>query len=315
MKLYEKSVKILITPYELAKIKLKNYKEKERKKINKKGINPELKIYIIKRKHKSGFFSNFFFVLGHIIKAEKEGYKIAVDMENYPTLYNEEKKIKNTMNAWEYYFKQPEDIDLKEAYRYKNITISSDKYLFEYVPHYMNDSKNIPDKQMVNQLSSYLDKYIKIDEYIIEEVNNIRNKWWRNILGVHIRGTDMNSAPGHPVPADLNTYFECIDECISQNKIHSIFICTDEVEILNKLKDRYGDLIISTEAQRSSDGRAVHTNENVDRENHKYNMGKEVLIDALLLSKCQHIICGHSNVAYAAILFNKNKYESCIIIE
>lgn len=315
MKLCEKNIKIFSMYCEFAKKIIKNYKEKEKKIANRKGINHQSKIYIIKRKHQAGFFSNFFFVLGHIIKADKEGYKIAVDMENYPTLYSEDGLFNNTMNAWEYYFEQPEGIDLKEAYKYKNIILSSDKYLFENVPHYMNNSKKLPDKEMVDKLDPYLDKYIKVDKSIIDEVSDIRNSWGENALGVHIRGTDMNNAPGHPVPAELNIYFSYLDTCINENDIDNVFVCTDEVEILDKLKNKYGNLIVHTDALRSTDGQAVHKNENVDRKNHKYTMGKEVLIDALLLSKCQHLICGNSNVPYAAILFNKNKYESCIIIE
>lgn len=44
-------------------------------------------------------------------------------------------------------------------------------------------------------------------------------------------------------------------------------------------------------------------------------MGKEVLIDMLVLLLCDYLIYGHSNVAYAALVFNMNRYEDSRLIE
>lgn len=40
-----------------------------------------------------------------------------------------------------------------------------------------------------------------------------------------------------------------------------------------------------------------------DRDLHKYHLGLEVLVDALLLSRCAHLVCGASNVSHAAMYF------------
>ena len=74
-------------------------------------------LYIIRRLGKDGgFFSNWLYVLGHIRYARKKGYIPFVDMANYPTLYNEEYRINNTNNCWEYYFKQPVKMNLQDVY-------------------------------------------------------------------------------------------------------------------------------------------------------------------------------------------------------
>ena len=65
---------------------------------------------------KREFFLNFFFVLGHIIYAEQNGFEQIVDMHHYPTLYNEKQKIDGKRNAWEYYFEQPSDLSVIDGY-------------------------------------------------------------------------------------------------------------------------------------------------------------------------------------------------------
>ena len=49
-------------------------------------------------------------------------------MDNFKTIYNENKKIKNTNNAWEYYFEKLNDFTLEEVYQSQNVFITSDKF-------------------------------------------------------------------------------------------------------------------------------------------------------------------------------------------
>ena len=45
------------------------------------------------------------------------------------------------------------------------------------------------------------------------------------------------------------------------------------------------------------------------RQSHEYKMGEEVIIDMLLLSRCDVLICGPSNVPFIAMIYNNNQYE------
>ena len=66
---------------------------------------PSKKFYVIQRYLGGGMFSNLNYVLHHITKSLQLGCIPIIDMKNFPTKYNEKKKLKNTSNAWEYYFK------------------------------------------------------------------------------------------------------------------------------------------------------------------------------------------------------------------
>ena len=49
-----------------------------------------------------------------------------IDMDNFPTKYNE-KKFKSTSNAWEYYFKPINNFKLEDVYNSKFVIIADGK--------------------------------------------------------------------------------------------------------------------------------------------------------------------------------------------
>ena len=319
LKKYITHSKLLRKPLLLYRVlREKQYKRKNAQVIKTKpfGISPDSTVYIIRRRHQAGFFSNFFFVLGHIVYANQNGWMIAVDMENYPTLYNEDKPVLGTRNAWEYFFEQPSRIELKQAYCFKHQILSSGYYLYENVPYYEGINRVFPTREIVETLSPYIDKHLIIKPQFLDEASAIRHQWDGRVVGVHIRGTDMNHTPNHPVPPLLSQYFTAIDRLLQNSQIDHICLCTDENAILEQMKNRYGDKLVFTNSFRSTDGTSIHKSSNTtQRDNHRYLMGKEVLIDALVLSKCDYLICGHSNVPYAAIVLNRNQYIDVILLE
>ena len=76
--------------------------------------NPNKIFYIINRSPGAGLFSNVTFVLNHLSICKIFNFIPVVDMKNFPTIYNEKKKINNTFNAWLYYFKPVSNYSLKE---------------------------------------------------------------------------------------------------------------------------------------------------------------------------------------------------------
>ena len=90
--------------------------------ISKFGNKNKNKIfYVIKRTPGAGLFSNLSFVLNHIIIAKKFNFTPVVDMENFLTFYNEEKKILSTKNAWEYFFNKISKYSLKDVYKSQTV--------------------------------------------------------------------------------------------------------------------------------------------------------------------------------------------------
>lgn len=159
---------------------------------------------------------------------------------------------------------------------------------------------------------------MKIKPEYTKEAELIFNKFGggKLIVGVHIRGTDMKTAPNHPISPSVEQYILKLQELIDNKGIGKIFLCTDEVQTVNVIKEKFGDMVLCTDSFRSSDGKSIHVGHGDEsRHNNRFLMGKEVLIDTILLSKCDYLCCGHSNVSYAAIVMNQNRYKDIFLIE
>ena len=137
-------------------------------------------------------------------------------------------------------------------------------------------------------------KYLIPLPHIGREVDNFWNKHMagQRWLAVHIRGSDKIVEVSDL--ADVNeSYFPLIDERILQFPDVRIFLLTDSVDITRRMQVRYGDKVIFTASFRSEDDVGVHySNRPGDV------IGRQVLVDSLLGSRCDYFIGnGSSNVS------------------
>jgi len=256
--------------------------------------------YIIRRNPGTGFFSNITFILNHLLIAEKFNFIPIIDMENFKTIYNEIGKIKKTFNAWEYFFEPLTNYNLSDIYKNKKYIITDNKF-YDFFCYNMD--KN-------HEISKQLEK-IKLKP----EISKIINKFDipKNTLAVHFRGTSYKRSPGHPFPATIKQMSTLVDKILLENKYDKIFLSTEEKRYLDYFKEKYSNkLIYLNDVYRSNKNDAFKV---YPRLNHRYKLGREILIETLLLSKCDCFIYICSNVSSAAIAFNKNPKQIRIEIE
>lgn len=281
-------------------------------------LNRNKKIYYIIRRYPkgAGFFSNYICVLSHMAYAREMKYTPVVDMEKYPTLYSEKKMIKGTKNAWEYYFCQADGSTIKEAYKSKNY-ILSESGLKEEGMHYFTGVYFFPLEDGV-EFYYNLCRQIKIEKTLEEELENESRRMMLKggkTLGVHVRGTDMSSGKyksNHPQSLSAYDYIEMARRFLMEDdEIERIFLATDEESTEKAFKEHFGDKVYTSDAYRAigSTGVGIHYDGECQRENHHYLLGKEVVRDAYLLAQCDKLLCGFSNVASVAIIWNQNRYE------
>ena len=258
---------------------------------------PKKFFYIIQRSPGGGMFSNLNYVLHHLLIAEKFKFIPIVDMENYFTFYNEKSSINRVNNSWDYYFEPVSKYTLKEVYESKNVIISDGKtggnVFFDGFGKLNTEHKKI------------FNKYIKIKKNIIIEKNKFYNKNFNNskILGVHFRGTDYKNRERHPYPATKKQITQIIDNLNARYKYDKIFLVTEELSYLKYLKKRYPNLIHSSK---------IFTNKKQIffekfTKNIRYKIGKENIVDMLLLSSVNHIVGVNSNLIAAAKYISKKK--------
>ena len=220
--------------------------------------------YIIKRTPGAGLFSNLIFVLNHLKIAKDFGYIPIVDMENFPTIYNELTKINETKNSWNYYFENKQNYELKDIYKNRNFILSSNKFSKSFSHQINND-----------QLRKCFNDHFKIKQRYLNYVNIFSKKnFKRKTLAVHLRGTSYKTSANHPSPVTNDQAINLIDKIVSENKYSKIFLCTEDLNYLNLMKKRYkSKLIFLRNVYRSYNDDAF---KKYPQKLHRYKLGKDI---------------------------------------
>ena len=268
------------------------------------NLNEDKIFYVIKRSPGTGLFSNVTFVLNHLKICKKNNFIPVVDMENFKTIYNENKKIYDTGNAWEYYFEKLNDFSLDEVYKSKNVLLTSDKF-FHFFTYNMD---------LDSEITEILQEQVKIKKVLFKSFKRISNIFKdQKILGIHFRGTSYKRSPGHPLPATKKQMFEITKNLIRDKKIDKIFLVTEEQNYLDFFCNKFPDKLIYIKCCYRSDKNDAF--EIYPRDRHRYKLGREALLETLLLSKCDYFVYLCSNVSSAAISFNLNHEQKRIEIK
>ena len=260
--------------------------------------NKDKVFYVIQRFRGGGMFSNLNFVLHHIFIAQKLGFIPIVDMKNFPTKYNEKNKINNSSNAWDYYFYPLNKYTLEEVYKSRRVifTDGQTRKLNEF-----DTFANLNEKHY-----RIYKKMIKFKPFLINYVNSFikKNFGKKKFLGVHFRGTDMKTQERHPFPATTDQIISIIEKELKNNKYTKIFVVTEELKYFDILSKKFGNIIYFSDSFRSNKNNIF---EQSFRKNHRFNIGKENIIDMLILSKSDKIICTNSHLPDASKFINYGK--------
>jgi len=266
--------------------------------------NPQKFFYVIRRAPGAGFFSNLAFVNHHLLIAEKLKLIPVVDMENYQTIYNCKKKINGTYNSWLYYFKQVSKYSLKEVYQSKNVIICDNR---ANISKYINDiSLATPEHRKI------FNKYIQINKEILEKVKKTAFQKFRNkkILGVHYRGSDQKKSGYQPHPATEKQMLNATRMLLDKFKFDKIYLCTEDTDYLEVYKKNFGKKIIYSDVPRTTDDKDLFDG---IKNNHRYEIGRGNLIDMLLLSKVDYLLCAPSNIEATSRFIAKKKIPCTFI--
>lgn len=261
--------------------------------------------YVIKRNFTpSGLFSNLFFVIDHIQYAIKKNYIPYVDMENFVTVYNENNRINNSYNAWEYYFKQI--FNYKEIYKSTSVIFSGDQRL-------TNDDFN--SKKKNKEIKNIIKKYIKILKKHQDEFHKTKSALFKEnekILGVHVRGTLQKIVKSHWLPLDYKSMINETMKIFTKEKCTKIFLVSEDMNYVNFFKDFYKEKMIIRDTPRSKPFFfSLHNKHFAQHKirNNRYEMGRQTLLDSLLLSSVPVLLHDKSNVPHFSYLYSTSKQK------
>lgn len=283
------------------------------KKVSYGSENPDKTFYVIRRARcQCGLFSYVTTNLGRIKYALDMGYIPVIDMQNEQNTYLEDNKV-GCENSWEYYFEQPCGYSLTDVSKSKNVILGNGL---------IDGSFEYPDKLVPWEDSEYIKwhelsaKYLNIKQELVakflkdEEVNqfDIVNK---RLIGVLARGTDYVTLKphNHPIQPTAEELETKIDELINKGQYDGVYLATEDKDIFDYLKKKYGDKLYAPDVVRYSKGDLLNINDaKIERDNDRYLKGEEYLKSMWILTQCKALIAGNVSGTVGVLLLN-DSYE------
>jgi len=252
--------------------------------------------FVIGSFRNEGFFSSFLAVLSNVMWAERNG-KIPVVHWTQECFYYQKEGYHGSMEPWEYYFEPISHL----RYEPGDPTYNSGDALdgthvwgpfLKYSDHFHREFRF--------QVHDVIQRYIQIKPHILEKVDAFYNTHMKGkrTIGIHLRGTDRN------IKTKKDGMIEALLEAAENvaDKECQFFIATDEESLLDYAKGHVQHPLLYHNSHRSTDGVPLHIGN--FREECPALLGEEVLIEALLLSKCDFFVHSLSSVAVAVLYFN-----------
>ena len=154
------------------------------------------------------------------------------------------------------------------------------------------------DRQVLHQCASAMrirhDILAQVDAFCAEKMARFFT------IGIHYRGTDKVSGPlKESMRIDYEQVTEILDRLVEIP--FRLFVATDEQDFLALLRARHGDRVLSIDAVRSANHEPVHLCVTGAASS---NLGREALLDALLLARTSFLLRCDSNLSLASLFFN-----------
>lgn len=267
------------------------------------------KVQVLSRT-KGGLFSTFFSVLAHLTWCEKNNLTPYVYWGKDSNYYEKDSEQK-TENVWEYYFEQLSNTSYtpdqpNNGIETRNTYASPDNF---YIP-FSNEYEKVLESSFRINMKKTIERYIKIKPHIVEKMESFYHQKLagKNTIGIHIRGTDKSR---EIQSVALENICAKANECAKSFSSCQFFVATDEASLLAKAKTILEGPVVTYDSYRSVDGRAIHKKQ---RPYHsKYMLGEEVLIEVLLLTRCNQFVHTRSNVSTAVLFFNPDLQNFVLI--
>ncbi len=268
--------------------------------------------YVIQqRAYGRGLLSLASSVVCHVHVAQRYSLIPYVDLSRYFNEYHdkeyEEKMGGSPSNPWQYYFKPISSLSSQDVLDSEICLESS-----------LGFPSGYPRKMLVSQVQALRDiaeKHLKPVDEIERDVNDAYQQLASDgpVLGVHFRGQEQKTTPYHPLSPTTWQIFAAIDRALDRHGFARIFLATEDLDCLDTLRARYGNKLFSLPHFRTrSPVNAYRIN---PRSMHRYLLGREILTDTLLLSRCHGLVSSTSNVTEIARAINNGRYALDLVID
>ena len=257
-----------------------------------------------------GFFAEFLYALIRLYFAKDRGFVPYINWGK-DFLYYEESGVDDEYNGFLYYFEPVSEVQ----------SINKASYVLDATSCQISDVQNrslhtygyaVTDEYM-DALSSMIRKYIRYNEktktYLESGYDRLIGD--RKALAVHFRGTDYRRQyNNHPVFVTVEQEIEEVRKLLNTKDYEVIFLATDEQDAVTRFRQEFGNLVeIFEDTWRADSGDESIAYSHSDRKNHHYLLGLEVVRDQYMLTRCDGLVCGISNLTLSARMMRKAWYD------
>lgn len=172
--------------------------------------------------------------------------------------------------------------------------------------------------------NSYYKKYIVMRDHIIAQVDTFQaNNFDADyIIGCHVRHPSHGiEQPGKQMPT-VELFIQTVIKRVAGISNYKVFLATDQDSVVDQFRLIFGDRLIYrsevnrvdvdtdakfyalSEAERAKEGFQIQHLTAADEAKWSARMGDEVIVDALLLSRCDTFVHVTSNIATAVSFMN-----------
>jgi len=272
-----------------------------------------------------GFFAHFMQAVDNIFSCMQRGLHTTVQWPAHNCHY-----ALPGRNGWEQYFKPvgnsvSQTSLTKEEFVLVNAFSTKPRILPFVFERFVNTRwDNLHERTVTLRdrfvMHKQLRRIVKVRPELEATVDRFYDERLRGftVVGVHYRGNDKaEELPGGElIPLEL--FIDHVRHLLKSCSQPKIFLATDTQSAVHQFKQAFGsELVVSTAAQRSQSARpgpSVHTGKNTTllgadpskprRHQAHPELGFQVLIDALLLARANHMVHSQSNVASAVVYLN-----------
>jgi hypothetical protein len=231
----------------------------------------------------AGFFSCCSVKLNQIVDYFNENKRLPMEIENDLFHIYKPKYVDDV--TYHYFMRPLQSVDIP----YVRKVDYHHKYQF-------NDYKTLDFKT----LNAFVSKYFSPSDEIIQLVNRLIIKYNlnpENYCAVYYRGTDKFTETD---TGEFETYFKKMDETYKKNNNVSFIIQSDNQYFIDEAKVKFPNAIVFDENKTSYTKKGIHYEHSPDE---NYNIQKNFLAIAIVISKCKYIIMSSGNCSIWMILF------------
>ena len=286
------------------------------------NLNSDKVFYVLRKYSKAnGLLSCYLTYLGHLdLVADKKYIPVVDMMSNYYAMSHNSEQDANRVNAWEQYFEQLSEYDLKEVYNSRHVILANG-----YTPENAWElfKATLLSDKLIQKWHDIDKKYMRLKAELEEQFREEYERLFgsKRIIGVMIREGyakfnqfGMNMIKGHPVQAKLEEISQDLYKWLDEWKCDYIFISTESRQTIEFMQKIFGDKLLCTKRIRrdmiSKDyndflNTATEYVSSMTVQQRNIDYLKEVY----LLSKCTCLACGKASATVVASIWNGNKYE------